>query len=340
MRFLRDVFVAPCAAAVLLTVIAGFPAVRAEERSDSQRWAWQLISQLLYTSLIRQEGFDPIRIAYGPEMACGETGADPASCRNLDRLPAAAETAARWWDGERAGDSSFLDEAPTDALRDMAGMYRDLERAIAETALSVPADGGLDRSAEQIWRHSILLLGVERLLLNAQLEREGYWSDGGESLADAGESVRFAFTIMKATAYSAISWRLAYLCRAIDPSRQDRLCLSLLRYDESYESAAKRYGENASEDLRRVNAFWSFWDMGTARDPDWSEGVFELEVLGGYRKGGAALEGVLETDSALLKDLAALPENTDAEAAAELERRFGAVTKYRWAANGNVLSSD
>ncbi|MEQ8831298.1 MAG: hypothetical protein RLW87_15960 [Alphaproteobacteria bacterium] len=334
MRFLRDVFVAPCVAAVLLTVSAGFPAVRAEERSDSQRWAWQLINQLSYASLIRQEGFEPIRIAFGPELACGEPGADPASCRNLDRLPAAVETAARWWGGKRTGDSSFLDEAPTDALRDMAGIYRDLERAIADTALSVPADGNLDRRAEQIWRHSILLLGVERLLLDAQLERVGYWSDGVKSSVEARELVGVASAMMKATAYTAISHRLAALCAQLDPTRQDRLCLSLLRFDDSYELAAKRYGERVPEDLEQVDRFWALLDEEIERNPDWFWS-YELEILERYRKGSTVLKRVHASDAELLDDLAALPENTDAEAAAELERRFGAPTKYRWAANGN-----
>ncbi len=334
MRFLRDVFVVPCVAAVLLTASAGFPAVRAEERSDSQRWAWQLINQLSYTSLIRQEGFEPIRIAFGPELACGESDADPASCRNLDRLPAAVEAAVRWWGGKRAGDSSFLDEAPTDALRDMAGIYRDLERAIADTALSVPAEGDLDRRAEQIWRHSILLLGVERLLLDAQLERVGYWSDGVKSSVEARELVGVASAMMKATAYTAISHRLAALCAQLDPTRQDRLCLSLLRFDDSYELAAKRYGERVPEDLEQVDRFWALLDEEIERNPDWFWS-YELEILERYRKGSTILKRVHASDAELLDDLAALPENTDAEAAADLERRFGAVTKYRWAANGN-----
>lgn len=334
MRFLRDVFVAPCVAAVLLTVSAGFPAVRAEKWSDSQRWAARLTSQFSYTSLIRQEGFDPIRIAYGPELACGEPGADPASCRNLDRLPAAVETAARWWDGKRAGEADFLDEAPTDTLRDMAGMYRDLQSAMAETALSVSADGDLDRRAEQIWRHSILLLGVERLLLDAQLERVGYWSDGVKSSVEARELVGVASAMMKATAYMAISHRLAALCAQLDPTRQDRLCLSLLRFDDSYELAAKRYGERVPEDLEQVDRFWALLDEEIERNPDWFWS-YELEILERYRKGSTILKRVHASDAELLDDLASLPENTDAEAAAELERRFGAPTKYRWAANGN-----
>ncbi|WP_420418602.1 hypothetical protein [Pacificispira sp.] len=334
MRFLRDDVPKCCALALLLSVSAGFSVAWADKWSNPRHWAAMFERHATYAAPLRQPGFDPIRIAYGAERSCKEPEGDSASCRDLERLPSAVETARQWWPKNRAGDAEFLNHAPTDSLRTTAGMFRDLEAAIEEMALSVPIDGAVDRQAEDIWRHSILVLAHERLLLDAQLERNGYWSDGGESLAEAGESFRFGSTIVKAAAYSAISRRLAYLCLVIDPSRQDHLCLSLLRFDDSYAAAAERYGENASEELQRVTAFWAYLDTEIENNPDWF-GPYGLEILKGYREGVAPLSRILAADSELLKDLAALPENTDAEAAAELERRFGAPTKYRWAANGN-----
>lgn len=307
----------------------------AEEELSPRIWTFLLYKHVRNNGLVQKQAFDPIRLAFGVEPLCED---DPTNreCRDLSHLPSAVEISRDWWSARKeSSDLAFLDNAPVEVAV-LAEAYLALAAEIEQTATAMTPDSVDQRTASDIWRHSVLALGYERLALQTDLEFNRYFDEDFDPRSlSVGEYLIIEF---KAISYTAVSHRLAHLCLKLDPQRQDRVCLALLAYDDSYETSIARYAERFEflvENYREIGA----WVQEEFEKDKYQFGILFPEMWPDYMHAVESLKSYWDRQQPNLKALLELSIDGDqsVEQAVSLERGFGPIWLYRHAANGNTV---
>jgi hypothetical protein len=321
--------------ALLLSIALAWPASAAAEMSPAA-WYLGLHRLLAPASPVRTEPLDPLTLAHSAKPIC--EGPETRDCRNIDRLPEALEIAESWWrDLDRQALDAHLARATTDDQKITIRQLRAMEAMVKSAASELSSDPTAPRTPKDIWAYSLVVVGFDRMFLSVSLDYNGYWTEmeGGDLLED-GEFGRFVDTQIEAAAYYATSLRVARLCQLLDAERENALCLAMMAYDDSYEEAAERYGQELDRKLddadRAITYITTAYEANSDHFP-----ILLGEYLRPMQGAVPSLRELAAEDRAGYARYAAASaeELASQEVVTALEAQFGAPTKYRSAANGN-----